>query len=221
MLKGATSIALQPEQDFETALRDHYGEALPDSLIKTIAALNRRSEMPNRRVILAPQLDALYLELNPSERAAQRSMILNADFVVKGPDESLTDIIQSRYGETLSPETRQVLETAIRFANGGSRGAQTGPIVALPQTEDLEKIMRRLYMEVDVEAFRAGIREELPKEADLSRLHGLAQHLASEGETSLVHEPEAGAVFIPTWDDRLGDVVRTAYADYLCSGFNR
>ena len=215
VLKGATSIALQPEQDFETALRDHYGEALPDSLIKTIAALNRRSEMPNRRVILAPQLDALYLELNPSERAAQRSMILNADFVVKGPDESLTDIIEGRYGETLSPETRQVLETAIRFANGVSRGAQTGPIVALPQTEDLEKIMRRLYMEVDVEAFRAGIREELPKEADLSRLHGLAQHLASEGETSLVHEPEAGAVFIPTWDDRLGDVVRTAYADYL------
>ena len=75
VLKGATSIALQPEQDFETALRDHYGESLPDSLIKTIAALNRRSEMPNRRVILAPQLDALYLDLNPSERAAQRSMI--------------------------------------------------------------------------------------------------------------------------------------------------
>ena len=111
--------------------------------------------MPNSRVILAPQLDALYLELNPSERTAQRSMILNADFVVKGPDESLTDIINRRYGETLSPETRQVLETAIRFANGVSRGAQTGPIVALPQTEDLEKIMRRLYMEVDVEAFRA------------------------------------------------------------------
>ena len=215
VLRGATSLALKPGQDFGAALEAHYGQPLPDTLVKTVAALNRRSETPDRRVILAPKLDALYLELHPSERDANRSMISNADFVLKGPDQTLTDLIKTRYGDTLSAETRQILETAIRFANGVSRDAQTGPIVAIPQTADLEKIMRRLYMEVDVEEFRAGIREDLPEEADLSRLHGLAKHLASEGKTPTVHTPQPGAVFIPTWDDRLGDVVRTAYADYL------
>ena len=156
VLRGATSIALQPSQDFGAALEAHYGQKLPESLVKTIAALNRRSEVPDRRVILAPKLDALYLELNPSERDAKRSMIMNADFIVKAPGQSLTDIIDARYGETLSGETREILQTAIRFANGVSRDGQTGPIIALPQTEDLEKIMRRLYMEVDVEAFIEG-----------------------------------------------------------------
>ena len=215
VLRGATSIALRPGQDFGDALKAHYGQEMPSSLLKTIAALNRRNEMPDRRVILAPKLDALYLELNPSEREAKRSMIVNADFVLKAPDQSLTELLDARYGETLSEETRTILETAIRFANGVSREGQLGPIVAMPQTEDLEKIMRRLYMEVDVETFRAEVRDDLPQEADLSRLHGLAQHLASEGETPIVHEPQAGSVFVPTWDDRLGDVARSAYADYL------
>jgi len=215
LLRGADSIALKPGQDFAEALEAHYGQPISKALMKTLAELNQRGEAPNRRVILAPKLESLFFELNPSERKAQRSMILNAEFKLLAPGQTLSDVVAQKYGDSLSPETRQIVETAIRFANGVSRDGQLGPMIAIPQTEDLERITRRLYMEVDVEEFRAGIREELPKEPDLSRLHGLAQHLAKEQDTTLSTTPQAGSVFIPTWDDRLGDVVRTAYAEYL------